>query len=89
MNYNGKFEYKSTSDNLLVKNQFELYIAFSNNCCESLNSLIKTFSPLNKNASNPLFKNIILSIFAPTGAESYRILDKIKFYKIKELQVMS
>ena len=71
-NYNGKFEFKSTSGTLLAKNQLELYVAFSNNCCESLNSLIKNFAPLNKNVSIPLFKNIILSIFARTNAKSYR-----------------
>ncbi len=57
---------------LLAKNQLELYVAFSNNCCESLNSLNKTFAPLNKNVSIPLFKNIILNIFARTSAKSYR-----------------
>ena len=29
-NYNGKFDYKSTSFTLLAKNQLELYVSFSN-----------------------------------------------------------
>lgn len=37
-----------------------------------MNSLIKTFVPLNKNVSILLFKNVILSIFAKTSAKSYR-----------------
>lgn len=68
-NYNGKFDYESTSGTLLAKNQLELYVSFSNNCCESLNTLLKTFAPLNKNFSIPLFKNIIISIFARTNAK--------------------
>lgn len=70
----------------MAKNQLELYAAFSNNCCESLNSLIKTFSPLNKNVSIPLFKNIILSIFACTSAKSYRSnLEQNKVLQIKRV----
>ena len=69
---------------MLEKNQLELYVAFSNNCCESLHALIKTFAPLNKNVSIPLFKNIILSIFARTSAKSYHnSLSQNKVLQIK------
>ena len=34
--------------------------------------MIKNFAPLNKNVSIPLFKKIILSIFAWAKAKSYR-----------------
>ena len=40
-NYNDKILHKSAQSDLLLTDEMEKYIVFSNNCCESINSLIK------------------------------------------------
>ena len=68
----------------LLKINYNSIKFFLKNCCESLNSLIKSFAPLNKNVSIQLFKNIILSIFEFTSAKSYHnILSQNKVLQIK------
>ena len=42
---------------------FELYISFTNNFCESLNVYIKTFIPINQKISVKLFVEVIKNIF--------------------------
>lgn len=50
----------------------EKYIFFSNNCCESVNSLIKNLTPLHLKVSVNLFKNILIMLFNRAGCKRRR-----------------
>ena len=62
-NYYNKLEYGGAQSELLLKDEMEKYIVFYNNCCESINSLIKNLIPLHLKVSVNLFKNILIMLF--------------------------
>ena len=63
------YYYKLKSNNILNDEEivsikdFEEYISFTNNFCESLNSYIKTFIPINQQISVNLFIEVIKNLF--------------------------
>ena len=62
----------------------EKYIVFSNNCCESINSLINNLPPLHLKVSVNLFRNILIMIFSRSGCKRTRnTLDQTKRLSIK------
>ena len=48
--------------NISIKD-FEEYVSFTKNFCESLNSYIKPFVPINQNISVNLFCEVIKNLF--------------------------
>ena len=54
------------------KEDYEHYISFTNNFCESLNSYIKSFIPINKNVSVKLFIEVIKNLFTRNSLKRYK-----------------
>ena len=52
----------------------EKYLAFSNNCCESINSSIKSFTPLNLKVSIEIFRNILFMLFNRDSIKKLEII---------------
>ena len=57
--YYDKLKKKVNKDNFYDASDIEKYISFSNNACESLNSYIKTFIPLNQNVSTKVLFRLL------------------------------
>ena len=77
--YYDKLKKKVNKDNFYDASDIEKYISFSNNACESLNSYIKTFIPLNQNVSTKVFAQVIKNLFiknSPRRLEYESINDK-------------
>ena len=62
-NYSKKIKYEGEQTELILNDEMEKYLAFSNNCCESINSLIKSLTPLHLKVSTNLFRNILFMLF--------------------------
>ena len=77
--YYDKLKKKINKDNFYDTSDIEKYISFSNNACESLNSYIKTFIPLNQNVNTKVFAQVIKNLFiknSPRRLEYESINDK-------------